>query len=480
MGRPMTDLRTPPSDKQSRTVEPLPAPLERAVKRAHRPLDWLWGRGFRFLFALDAIGLFAAMVVINLARFGTNWPTYPLSYYAVGFSIATVTHLVVGYFVGLYEREPRLGYRPWLPRIAVAMAIGVGFQGLIFVLTGRYLMPRLNLLVLLVLGTLILAANRSLSRTLANRRNGPSRVLLVGTHDEVRLARRHFELGGSDVVDAVVVGSVPDTSRMLRAVTDRAPGARPVTDVLLLEPAAFKAAFPEPLTALDEMGIGVHQRVGAHETLLGLQSVRQIAGLPFTRMRTHAMASHQLRLKRVFDVLVLLATAPITIPVVTCLALFVRIRAGSPVLYRQTRVGLNGKPFVLVKFRTMRPDAESGGPRLADRIDDRVIPKMAWMRALRADELPQLWNVVRGEMSLVGPRPERPELIAEFERRVPGYARRHELPPGLTGLAQVQGRYDTDPVYKLGYDLQYIVNWSVVLDAQLLARTVWVVITRRV
>ncbi len=471
----MSDLRAQPRPESSRRVEPLPAPLERAVKRAHRPLGWLWGRGFRFLFALDAIGLFASMVLINLIRFGTTWPTYPLSHYVVGFSIATVIHLAVNYFVGLYEREPRLGDRAWFPRVVLAMSIGVGIEAVVFLVTNRFLMPRLNLLALLVVGSIILTANRSISRALANRRNGPSRVLLVGSPSEVALARRHFELGGRDVIDAVVVGDLPDTRQLVQTTQEAH-----VTDVLLLDPAAFEAAFPEPLTTLDSLGIGVHQRVGAHETLLGLQSVRQIAGLPFTRMRTHAMATHQLRLKRCFDLLVVIVAAPIWIPVVGALALVVRVRAGAPVLYRQERVGYAGRRFVLVKFRTMRADAETDGPRLADRDDVRVVPGLGWMRSVRADELPQIWNVLRGEMSVVGPRPERPELIAEFERRVPGYARRHELPPGLTGLAQVQGRYDTDPVYKLGYDLQYIVNWSVVLDIQLLLRTVWVVVTRRV
>ena len=102
------------------------------------------------------------------------------------------------------------------------------------------------------------------------------------------------------------------------------------------------------------------------------------------------------------------------------------------------------------------------------------------MRATRADELPQLWNVLKGEMSLVGPRPERPDLVAEIVERVPGYIRRNELPPGLTGLAQIHGRYGTDAEYKLGYDLQYLVNWSIVIDVQILFRTVWVVLSRRV
>ncbi|MDJ0768345.1 MAG: exopolysaccharide biosynthesis polyprenyl glycosylphosphotransferase [Ilumatobacter sp.] len=452
-------------------AEPFPAVIERAVNRAGRPLGWMWDRGFRFLFVLDAVALFGAMVAINFARFGWTWPTYPRSHYWIGFSIATGIHLLIFYFAGLYEREVRLGHRPWLPRVAVASGIAVAFDGLAALLTDRYLMPRLNLAVFFLVGALAVTGNRSVSRYFARRRRGPSRVLLVGHGETVETARRHFEA----TADAEVVGTVERPNELFEIVN-----ASQATDVLLLDLAAFSSAFPEPLTALDREGVGVHQRVSARETLLGLQSVREIAGMPFTRMRTHAMASHQLRLKRLFDLFVIVVTAPITVPSVALLALYVRMRAGSGVLYRQTRVGLYGKRFTVVKFRTMVPDAESLGPQLSSERDDRVVRGLAWMRSTRADELPQFWNVLKGEMSLVGPRPERPEMISKIERDVAGYARRHELPPGVTGLAQIHGRYDTDADYKLGYDLQYLVNWSLVLDIQILLRTVWVVLSRRV
>ncbi|HEX2029477.1 MAG TPA: sugar transferase, partial [Nitriliruptorales bacterium] len=145
------------------------------------------------------------------------------------------------------------------------------------------------------------------------------------------------------------------------------------------------------------------------------------------------------------------------------------------------RVGRGGSTFRMVKFRTMHPAAEEdGNPRLATRDDPRIIPAGRWVRAMRLDELPQVWNVLRGEMSLVGPRPERPMLTAQFEELIPGYTRRYEIPPGITGLAQVHGRYDTDPEYKLGYDLQYMVNWSPMLDLEILLRTLWVVLARRI
>lgn len=467
----MREMTSPPGLEPDTATQPLPVMLERALGRARRPLGWMWHRGFRFLFVLDALALFGSMTLINFGRFGWTWPTYPRSHYWIGFGVATLIHLTINYFAGLYEREARLGYRPWLPRVTVAMGIGVAFDGLAAVLTDRYLMPRLNLGLLLIVGSVALTANRTLSRFFANRRRGPSRVLLVGHGEAVSLAERHFAIEP----DADVVGTVERTTELFELVN-----ANQATDVLLLDLSAFSSAFPEPLTALDREGIGVHQRVSARETLLGLKSVREIAGMPFSRMRTHAMASHQLRLKRLFDLVVVIVALPLAVPVLAVLAAWVRIRAGSPVLYHQMRVGLYGRRFDVIKFRTMVPDAEHAGPQLSTKEDGRVITGLKWMRATRADELPQLWNVLKGEMSLVGPRPERPEMIEQIERDVAGYARRHELPPGITGFAQINGRYETDPAYKLGYDLQYLVNWSLILDIQILLRTIWVVLSRRV
>ncbi len=439
----------------------------------HRTLlQWMWGRGFRFLFVIDAISLFALMVTINFVRFGWVWPTYPRSHYWIGFGVATAIHLTVNYLAGLYEREPRLGYRSWLPRVATATAIAVGLDGVAAVLSGRFLMPRLNLAVLLVTGTIVLTANRRLSRWMAARHRGPNRLVLVGSGEAARLAEHHFRKDD----DSNVVARTDDIDDVIDLVAEHR-----ATEVLLLELAAFNDAVPEPVTELDDSGVGVHQRVGARETLLGLQSVREIAGMPFTRMRTHAMASHQLRLKRAFDLVVVIAFAPMALAVGAGVALYVRMKAGPGVLYRQCRVGFRGQPFDVIKFRTMSHDAEADGiARLSGEDDDRVVPSLRWLRQTRLDELPQLVNVLRGEMSLVGPRPERPEIVLGIEAEVDGYARRHELPPGMTGLAQVNGRYETDAVFKLGYDLQYLVNWSLVLDLQILARTVWVIVRRRV
>jgi exopolysaccharide biosynthesis polyprenyl glycosylphosphotransferase len=461
-----------PVSPDSRPFSPV---VERFVTVFSRPLTFLWNRGFRMLGALDAIALFVLMGVISFVRFGFgfDWDTYPLTHYAVGFSIATAIHLTVNYFAGLYEREPRLGRKAWFPKAFVATAIGVGVQGLAFVVLDRYLMPRLNLAVFLLLASFVLSGNRALSRRLAVRRQGPPRVVLTGEPAAIDLAAAH--LAESDR-NAVVVDRVVRPHRLTDSVV-----AHDATDVLLLDVTAFGSIYPEPLNSLELAGVGFLQRVSARETLLGLKSVREIGGMPFVALRGHTVPTHKVRLKRIFDLVLTVAFSPIWITLIALLALYVRVFAGGPVLYRQKRVGRDGANFDCIKFRTMVHDAEEDGrARLATLDDDRIVPALRWMRAMRADELPQLWNVLKGEMSLVGPRPERPELVSAIEERVPGYVRRSELPPGLTGLAQVQGRYGTDAEFKLGYDIQYLVNWSLVLDVQILFRTIWVVLSRRV
>ena len=431
----------------------------------------LAARGFRFLFLLDAAALFGIVTLVGVIRFGEPWNGRSVANSTSRFAAATALQIVICYFAGLYEREPRLGTRSWLPKAVLSMAIGVGVQAGLIALD-VYLMPRGNLLPWAFAGALALVVNRVVARRLAVRRHGPARVALVGADDAIELARTHLAAAHDT---AVVACTLPSIALLTEAVARYR-----VTDVLLLDVQAFNDVFPHPLTELEAQGVSFLQRVGAQETLLGLDEVREVAGLPCVRLRSHSLPNHQHLLKRGFDLLLLLLVAPLAMVALVLLAGWVRLRAGSPVLYRQVRTGKDGVPFQLVKFRTMRRDAERHGAELSTAGDPRVVRGLGWMRSTRCDELPQLWNVLRGQMSIVGPRPERPEFTAEFARQIPGYTRRSELPPGITGLAQVQGRYDTDAAYKVGYDLQYVSNWSPVLDIQILLRTVWVIVMRRV
>jgi len=183
--------------------------------------------------------------------------------------------------------------------------------------------------------------------------------------------------------------------------------------------------------------------------------------------------------KRVFDIVVASILLMLAAPLMAMTALLILLESGRPLFYRQERIGLNGKPFTLTKFRSMRPDAESDGtPRWASSQDERVTRVGKIIRKYRIDELPQLLNVLRGDMSLVGPRPERPYFVEKLTREVPFYGARHSVKPGLTGWAQVCYQYGSsseDAVNKLQFDLYYVKNHTLFLDLIILYRTVRVV-----
>lgn len=180
-------------------------------------------------------------------------------------------------------------------------------------------------------------------------------------------------------------------------------------------------------------------------------------------------------LKRSFDVASCgLALVVLAIPM-GVIALKIKRESPGPVIYAQRRVGFGGKVFKIYKFRSMYVDAEKRGAQWAQGNDPRVTPFGKWMRDHRVDELPQFWNVVKGDMSLVGPRPERPAFCDEFEKRIRGWHYRTLVRPGISGLAQVLGGYDLLPKEKLPLDLDYIANRSLLLDLRLILRTLGVV-----
>ena len=185
--------------------------------------------------------------------------------------------------------------------------------------------------------------------------------------------------------------------------------------------------------------------------------------------------------KRVFDIVSASILIALASPIMLLTALAIRLDSRGPVLYRQERTGLDNKPFQVVKFRSMRQDAEKDGqPRWATSGDDRITRVGRLLRVSRIDELPQLFSVLKGDMSLVGPRPERPYFVEQLTREIPFYAVRHSVKPGVTGWAQVRYQYGStvkDSQEKLQYDLHYVKNHTLWLDLQILVETVHVVLT---
>jgi exopolysaccharide biosynthesis polyprenyl glycosylphosphotransferase len=219
---------------------------------------------------------------------------------------------------------------------------------------------------------------------------------------------------------------------------------------------------------------------GPFESLIGRMRYRWVHDLPLIEVVRETEWRINWPLKRLLDLVAGLGLLLLASPVAAACALAVRATSSGSILYRQTRVGRGQKPFTLYKFRTMREDAEAeSGEVLSQPGDPRLTPIGAFLRRFRLDELPQLFNVLQGSMSLVGPRPERPGFVRRYLKEVPGYAERFSLAPGLTGLAQVNGDYYSSPQNKLRYDLAYMANWTLWLDLSILLRTVKIVLTSR-
>ncbi|MBE6968995.1 MAG: exopolysaccharide biosynthesis polyprenyl glycosylphosphotransferase [Ruminococcaceae bacterium] len=192
---------------------------------------------------------------------------------------------------------------------------------------------------------------------------------------------------------------------------------------------------------------------------------------PILRTDSHRISAFDLFLKRTLDIAASALGLILSLPITFVSALAIRLGDGGPVFFRQQRLTRDGKVFELVKFRTMIVDAEKDGPCLAKRNDSRITPVGAVLRRTRLDELPQLWNVLKGDMSLVGPRPECPALAAEYEQTLPEFSYRLKVKAGITGMAQVYGNYATAPRDKLLMDLMYIEEYTFSLDLKLLLLT---------
>ena len=201
-----------------------------------------------------------------------------------------------------------------------------------------------------------------------------------------------------------------------------------------------------------------------------------IEGVPIISIHESPLSGFNLIFKRLIDLLGSSLLLLFFSPVMGVLALLVKISSRGPVFYRQERMGLDGRAFTVYKFRSMYQDAEdTTGPVWAREDDPRATPLGRWLRKLDLDELPQFWNVLKGEMSIVGPRPERPFFVQQFKHRIPQYMLRHKVKAGITGWAQVNGwRGNTSLEKRIEYDLYYIENWSVTLDLKIM----WLTLVR--
>jgi exopolysaccharide biosynthesis polyprenyl glycosylphosphotransferase len=418
-------------------------------------------------------------------------PSDKLAFFADHWTLIVVTQIAVLYFFALYDPPQPAARIELLRRLVAASSLqGLVLMGYYFL--GREIFPRTIVLLFVPINCALLYGWRLLvwrlhpphRRKVAIVGAGPAAAAIAAS---LRRPSRHgLELVGfvttpeSDASAAHLAAGAP--IEPVLGTVDEVPSlvsSGVIDDVILAtETSPWQTRLIDALRKAAPPSSNVWLLPGPFESLIAGTRYYWVDDHPLIEVARDVEWRINWPLKRTFDVLVggllLLALSPIAIAG----AIAVLVGSGRPVFYRQVRIGREGRPFTIVKLRTMRRDAEErSGETLATSDDPRVTGVGRWLRRHRVDEIPQLWNVLAGSMSLVGPRPERPGFADAFAAGVAGYSQRYVVPPGVTGLAQVHGDYHSSPETKVRYDLAYISNWSLWLDLTILMRTVKVILT---
>ncbi|MBO8084795.1 MAG: TIGR03013 family PEP-CTERM/XrtA system glycosyltransferase [Marichromatium sp.] len=387
--------------------------------------------------------------------------------------------------MGLYEASLREGWWGSLLRIVLALLLGAVALAAISFSFPHIELWRSILALTVVLSIIVVSGLRLLSYVI---KPGifKRRVLVLGAGplaEAVMVANpRGLDIVGlvplqADVDERDLPKRIPYDRPLLRIVTETQ------ADELVVAVKDRRGKLPiEELLDCRMAGIQVLEPQGFFEREMGVVKLDLLTPSWLMLSDGFQHGAMTMLLKRLFDVLVSVVFLVLLWPVmlVTALAIAAESRFRHPVFYRQTRIGENGMPFDVVKFRSMRVDAEADGrARWATKNDSRITRVGRFIRKTRIDELPQIFNVLKGEMSFVGPRPERPEFVATLASKYDYYAARHRVKPGLTGWAQLcypYGSSEEDALRKLEYDLYYVKNYSIFLDLLILIETVEVVV----
>ncbi len=331
---------------------------------------------------------------------------------------------------------------------------------------------------------------RSFQRALIIKGIGRRNALIIGFNDkghEIHEQIIHYRALGLDVVAYIAamkenigksykgvncMGTVEEIEKIIDDFSIR--------DVIIATDKHQEDELISIMSHCENKNVGLKIVPDLYEILSGQARTSQIYGFPLVDVMPQLMPEWEKKVKRILDVIVAIIILILTAPIMLATAIAIKIDSPGVVFFRQERCGLNGKPFKMIKFRSMRQDAEKGtGPVWSQKGDPRITRVGRFLRKVRIDEIPQMINVLRGEMSLVGPRPERPFFVEKLAQEIPYYKRRLRVRPGITGWAQVKHKYDEtieDVKVKLKFDLFYIENMSLRMDFKIMVRTAFVML----
>lgn len=442
-----------------------------------------------FTLFVDGVMIVAAFLAAYYLRRVTQYPRplneRPFSYYTGMLVIHTVTILVTFFLYRVYH------FRRGSSRIdrsyTIVAAISFGSVAAIaltaFVYKNELDYPRAMVIYAWVLSIVLVMLGRLFTGWLHSRyrRANRIRVIVVGAGDVGRMIMQKitqspelgYELVGfaDDLPGRKEVSGFPvlgGTSQLRHLIEQNG-----VEEVIIGLPEASHEQVLDLISQAEQQKATVRVFPDVFQIIASEISIDDLNGLPLLTVRDVALRGWRMAVKRAMDLVVSGITLVVISPLMMLIALLIKLDSPGPVFYAQERMGLDAKPFQVLKFRSMRVDAEKdSGPVWAKKNDPRVTRLGSFIRRHSLDELPQFINVLVGDMSLVGPRPERPVFVEQFRQVVPRYMDRHREKAGLTGWAQVNGlRGDTSIIERTKYDLWYIENWSLWLDIKIIIKT---------
>lgn len=451
----------------------------------------------RYIFAIltDAVFLAYAYGGASVFRVYMGAPVESLQtllYAALPFLVIHVVSfaLLEAYDFDKTRSESDVGFSAALGVVAASLiSLGVSTAFIAYYAPDAQVVPRSVFLMAGVLSLVFLPGWR-IWYTHVRRLRGDlrTRVIVVGPADRVAAVEHElaeYSRSGHDIIGRVALDSAPNAAEGFLGSFDdlsRLVEEHHADEILVIgEGLADNASKLVPMVDLcDRTRVRTHILPGFYETMVARLDLYEIGGLPLIELRKDPVTLSYGYAKRAMDVFFACLGLLIASPILALSAVAIRLDSPGPVFFRQRRVGRFGKEFPLLKLRSMRMNAEAAtGPVWATKQDPRVTRVGRFLRSKRIDEIPQLWNVLKGAMSLVGPRPERPYFIKKFSDENPLFPLRLRVRPGLTSLSHVWGRYDSDPADRLRYDLFYINNISLMLDIRILVETIKIVLTGR-
>ncbi len=452
------------------------------------------------LVVLDAIMIVSAFLLAYQLRVAIPWPAeltsqIPLNSYS-GLILAQVVGVITAmFFYRLYYLPRAVSRVDQFYSVLAAVTIGTMMAVAISVFTFKNSIfevdyPRAMVIYAWVLTIIFITLGRSVHQIVRDRLRdgglGKDRLLIVGTGEVAQIIvqrvlwspRLGYDLIGivnGETEEADILGvKVLGTPENLPALIDE----NQIDEVIIAMPEKGHREVVRVISYCERGRVSIKVFPDFFQFIASEADIDDLGGLPLLSVRDYAMRGYRLMFKRVIDFIGAVVGLIILSPIMLITALAIRLESPGPVFFIQKRMGLDGNPFYMIKFRSMRDGAEVDGPGWTTADDPRRTRLGKILRSIEVDELPQFINVLLGEMSLVGPRPEQPYYVNKFRESVPRYMERHKEKAGMTGWAQVNGlRGDTSILERTRYDVWYTENWSVMLDIKIILRTFWQILS---